>query len=179
MIATAIFLLLALFAVLFFLGTARGRSSSVRGLSDLPGRTRPVDIAAYRNLVDPAEEEYLRLRLPSREFRRIQRERLRAAREYVQCTAANAAVLLRLGEATRLSAEPAIAQAGQDLVNQALRLRLYASVAEATLLLGILIPGLHISATGISDSYENLTGLVSRLGRLQQFPHTARVAASL
>ena len=179
MIATAIFLLLALLAVLFFLGVARGRSSSVHALSDLPGHTRTVDIAAYRNLVDPAEEEYLRDSLPAADFRRIQRERLRAAREYVQCAAANAAVLLRVGEAARASADPGIAQAGQDLVNQALRLRLYASVAEAKFLVGILMPGLHISVGSISDAYENLTGQVTRLGRLQHYPQTARIAAGL
>lgn len=179
MTATVLFLVLALLAVIFFLGVARGRSSSVRQLSDLPGQTRPVDIVAYRNLVDPEEEEYLKQNLPAADFRRIQRERLRAARDYVRCAASNAAVLLRIGEAARASGDPGIAQAGQDLVNQALRLRLYASVAEGKLLLGIMMPTVHISAPAISDAYENLTSSVTRLGRLQRYPQTARIAAGL
>ena len=179
MIATTVFLLLALLAVLFFLGAARGRSTSVNNLSELPGQTRPVDIAAFRNLVDPAEREYLRRGLPAATFRRVQRERMRAALAYVRTAASNAAVLLRLGEAARASEDPLIAGAGQGLVNQALRLRLYALLAESKIYAGILIPGLNISPAGISDSYENLTGLVGRLGRLQHFPQTARIAATL
>lgn len=179
MIATAIFLVLAFLAVIFFLAAARGRSSSVRQLSDLQGQTRPVDIAAYRNLVDPAEEQFLKEKLPPADFRRIQRERLLAARDYIHCAAANAAVLLRVGEAARASEDPGIAQAGQDLVNQALRLRLYALIAETKLLVAFLLPGHHISASGVSDAYEKLTGAVGRLGRLQELPYAARVVSSL
>ncbi|MFZ0802262.1 MAG: hypothetical protein WAN70_08850, partial [Terriglobales bacterium] len=50
---------------------------------------RSVDLRAFRNLTDPEEEEYLRLNLPPADFRRIQRERLRAAVEYIRCAAFN------------------------------------------------------------------------------------------
>ena len=36
---------------------------------------RSVDLRAFRNLMDPEEEDYLRQHLPAAEFRRIQRER--------------------------------------------------------------------------------------------------------
>ncbi len=51
---------------------------------------------------------------------------MRAALEYVQNTAHNAAFLLRMGEAATRSADPRIAQAGRQLIDSALRLRAYA-----------------------------------------------------
>lgn len=179
MIAPFILVLVGVLAVLFFVYAARGRSVSVRNLSDLSGRTRPVDIAAFRNLVDPEEEDYLRERLPAKEFRLVQRERMRAALEYVQCVAGNAAVLLRLGEAARQSEDVDVAAAGQELVNHALRVRLYALLAEGRLYVAILLPSVHISPAGVSDSYESLTGLVGRLGRLQRYAQTTRITATL
>jgi hypothetical protein len=100
---------------------------------------------------------------------------MRAAVEYVQCVAHNASVLLRLGEAARLSADPEIAQAGRELVESALRIRIYALSAGLKLRVSMVMPGLHISPAAVSTSYENLTGVVSRLGRLQ---HRSRELAT-
>src|SRR5206468_11937783 len=76
---------------------ARGRGASVTSLEELRGHTRPVDLESFRNLIDPAEENFLRLNLSQRNFRIVQRERLRATLQYVQWASQNAAVLLRLG----------------------------------------------------------------------------------
>ena len=51
---------------------------------------RPVDVEAFRNLINPAEDEYLRHRLPPSQFRIVRRERLRAMAAYVQLIASNA-----------------------------------------------------------------------------------------
>src|SRR5438034_9438404 len=120
MILTFVLVLLSLIALLLMYA-ARGKTSPVGEMYDLVGRTRPVDIDAFRNLIDPAEEDFLRQSLPAGEFRVIQRERLRAAVEYVSCAAHNAAVLVRLGEAARASSDPKIAQAGRQLLDSALR----------------------------------------------------------
>ena len=95
MIATIILVLVALLALLSLLWLARGRSLAA-ALEHPAEHIRAVDVDAFRNLVDPDEEEFLRTSLPPAEFRRIQRERLRAAVEYVSCAAQNAAILLRL-----------------------------------------------------------------------------------
>ena len=105
MITTFVLIAIAVLALAFFLGMLRGRASAVADASNLRGRTRSLDLVAFRNLVDPDEENYLRERLPRGEFRALQRERLRAALDYVQCVAANAAVLQRVGEAARRSEE--------------------------------------------------------------------------
>ena len=167
MIITVVLIVFALFAIMAIVAATRGGSESVTTVAELEGKLRPVDVIAFRNLVDSDEEQFLRENLPSAAFRSVQRERMRAAVEYVHCVAHNASVLLRLGEAARLSADPEIAQAGRDLVESALRIRIYALSAGLKLRVGMLMPGLHISPAAVSTSYENLTGVVSRLGRLQ------------
>jgi hypothetical protein len=164
---------------LILLAAARGRSAAVENVTGLQGRTQAVDLLAFRNLVDPHEEEYLREKLSPREFRVIQRERLRTALAYVNCVGANAAVVLRLGEAAQRSPDPEVATAGQELVNSALWLRVYVLYAAVKLSTGMLIPGLRFRSTRVCDAYENLTGIVGRLGRLQHYPQTAKILATL
>jgi hypothetical protein len=179
MISTLFVVVAGSFALLFLIRLAKGRGSTTSSLDDLNGRLRPVDVEAFRNLVDPDETEFLRTHLPPAEFRAVHRERLRAAVDYISCAAHNAAILLRLGEAARRSPDPSIAEAGEKLVDSAIRLRLYAFRAMAKLYLGIILPGAQISPVGIAESYESMTRLVAVLGRLQYPSRGARVSATL
>jgi hypothetical protein len=179
MIIVSILVVVAVLGVVFFMLAARGQAIAVSGVSDLSGRTQPVDLAAFRNLVDPDEAAYLRDHLTGTQFRKIQRERLRAAATYVSCVADNAAVLLRLGEAARQSQDPQVARAGEELVDTALRVRLFALLASVKIHTGILIPTLPLSPARLSDGYERLTGMVGRLGRLQNQRVGVRVSAVL
>jgi hypothetical protein len=167
MIITVILVLFALLAMGALIMAARGRSGTVTDVAELEGKLRPVDLLAFRNLVVAEEEEFLRSNLPAKVFRVVQKERIGAAVEYVQCVAQNASLLLRLGEAARASADPEIANAGRELVESALRIRIYALSAAMKLRARRVLPRLSVSPSAVSSSYENLTGLVSRLGRLQ------------
>ena len=167
MIVTIVLLVFAVLALAAIIAAARRLSKRSTNLSYLEGKLRPVDVMAFRNLVDPQEEEFLRRNLPSNVFRSLQRQRIGAAVEYVGNVAYNAALLLRLGEAARASADPEIARAGRELVELALRIRIYALLAVVRFRLRMVLPGLKVSSAAVSNSYENLTGLVNRLGRLQ------------
>jgi hypothetical protein len=177
MIITTILVLVALLALSCLLWLAKGRSSATKALENPTQHMRAVDVEAFRNLVDPDEEEFLRTNLPPAEFRRIQRERLRAAIEYVSCAAQNAAILLRLADAARRSSDPATAEAAEKLVDNAIRLRLYASLAIPRLYLGMILPGVPIAPVRIAESYEQMTRLVVLLGCLQ-YP-TGGISAAL
>ena len=74
---------------------------------------------------------------------------------------------MRVGEAARLSPEPEIVQAGDKLVDSAIRLRLFAFRATAKLYIGIMLPNLQVSALSLAESYERMTGLGFALTRLQ------------
>jgi len=175
MTITLILVLAGLVALGFLLLVAKTRAGNVFGLPDPAGRIQPVDIDAFRNLIDPSEEEYLRSHLAAAEFRKVHRQRLRAAVEYVACAAQNAGALIRLGEAASRSPEPEVAQAGAKLLDNAVRLRMFALQARAKLYVGILLPGMKISPAGLPESYERLTGMVLLLGRLQ---HPSRGASA-
>ena len=178
MILTFVLVLLSLIALLLMYAV-RGKTSPVGELDDLVGRTRPVDIDAFRNLIDPAEEDFLRENLPANEFRAIQRERLRAALEYVSCAAHNAAILVRLGEAAGVSPDPKIAEAGQQLLDSALRLRLYALLSIIRLYLGIALPGARLSAGKVVDNYQQLSNLAGQLVFMQHPAQASRLPAIL
>lgn len=167
MIITIALVLFAVAALLVILFALRGRPEHITSVAELQGKIRPVDILAFRNLVDPEEESYLQSCLPPQEFRGIQRERLWAAIEYVQCVAANAVILLRVGEAASLSAEPEIANAGRELVETASKIRILSLSVGLKLRVRLVLPGVRVSPVAVSNSYENMTGLVGRLGRLQ------------
>jgi hypothetical protein len=125
---------------------------------------RSVDLRAFRNLMDPDEEEYLRRHLPPADFRRIQRERLRSAVEYVKCAASNAAVLTSFAEAARRNPDPVVAQAAAKLIDNAIRLRSYAFRAIPKLYLAMVFPGRPFSSARVAESYEQMTRQMVLLG---------------
>ncbi len=63
---------------------------------------------AFRNLVDPEEEEFLRASLPAQEFRRIKRERARTALVYVKELSKASLQFARFGDAAQRSPDPVI-----------------------------------------------------------------------
>jgi hypothetical protein len=177
MTVTLILAAAALLVAFFLLRAARGHAEIIRDLQDLEGRTQPVDLAAFRNLVDPAEEEYLRAHLRGSQFRTIQRQRLRAALEYIDRMKRNAAILLRLGESVRCDGNPEAATAARELVNSALRLRMNALLSTAVLYVRIATPEAHVSVGRVIDMYKSLTEGVVHLTRLQNPAYAARIAA--
>jgi hypothetical protein len=180
MITTAVLVLLVAGALFLLVRAARGQTAiSVAQLVDLQGRTTAIDLAAFRNLTSPQEEEYLRQQLPAREFRSIQRERMRAAIAYIQGALQNAAILLRLGEATQRSADPQLAAAGRKLVDTAIRMRLYAFFAVLKLYLNLAFPGLRLSPSAVADRYEMLTDAMARFTRLQHPGLVTRISLNL
>lgn len=179
MTIAAILVAFGLAAIVLLLVVARGQAAEVSRIEDLPGRTHPVDIEAFRNLVDPEEERYLRTHLASREFRRVQRRRVLAALEYVEHAAGNAAILIRLGEAARSSADPEVARAGERLADTALRMRIYGLVVETKLYAALLLPGVAISLAPLAERYAGMTDVAGTLTRLQNPVVAGRIAAEL
>ncbi len=176
MITPIVLVLISGLVLIFLVQLARGRALLARNPEDPTGQVRSVDIEAFRNLIDPTEEEFLRAELSRVDFRRIQRERLRAAVEYVQAVARNAAALLQVAESAKLSPDPKVAASAEKLSETAMQLRLYALQSLALLYLGIMFPGHKISLTRVAERYEQMTRQVVMLGL--QHP-TRGIAAAL
>jgi len=139
----------------------------VSDLAELISSIRPVDVAAFRNLIDSAEEYYLRSNLPKDEFRTLQRLRLRAAQEYVDQTKHNCGILLRLGESACHNRNSQVSAAALDVVAGALRLWMNVLIAAGALDAGLVLLEAHVAIRRVIDVYENLTNRVVRLKQLQ------------
>jgi hypothetical protein len=167
MIITSVLVIISLLGLLFLIRLAKGQGFGSSALADPRPHLRPVDIRAFRNLVDPAEEEYLRSHLLPADFKMVHRERLCVVIGYIVCASHNASILVKMGEQARRSADPLVAEAGEKLVDSAVRLRLFAFQARGKLYLGILLPGRRLSSLGLAESYERMTLQGFQLGRLQ------------
>jgi hypothetical protein len=170
--------ILAAFALLSLaFWTVLRNSSTTLAVADSKSVTEPlVDIAAFRNLVDPAEEEFLRANLTPELFRTIQRERMLAAAEYVQCAAGQARMLVQLVEGTRDQRTGELPHISEELVTAAIRLRALSILVLIALYLRVAFPGVRISFVQVPAMYENVMGL-GKLANLKRPVSHALTAA--
>ena len=154
MMASMIVVLIVLSLLGVSIALARTRVSFRKGMKE--EEVHPVDIEAFRNLIDPNEEEYLRARLKPAEFRRIQRQRLAAAVEYIHGASKNAGILLRMADAARQSGDPAVMKSAEKLVEQATQLRLYAYQTVPRLYFAMAFPGWRVSPMQVAEGYEEM-----------------------
>ncbi|MGP0020071.1 MAG: hypothetical protein ACLPHP_15980 [Candidatus Sulfotelmatobacter sp.] len=172
-----ILVIAAALALIFILGVALSRSLQISASAGLAEQIHPIDVEAFRTLVDPAEDDYLRRRLPAAEFRLVRRERLRAMAAYVQTAGRNAAVLVRMGQAALTSGNPDTAEAARRLVDNALLLRRNAAFALLRIYLALAFPNSGLAAAPILHGYEQLNGTAMLLGRLQNPAAPVRISA--
>jgi hypothetical protein len=167
MTITVLLVLFAAVALLLFI--VRGLSASYRTTdeAELIRSIRPVDMEAFQNLIDPAEDEFLRNRLPQKEFQSIRRERARAALEYLGGVSHNAGILLQLGHAARSSPETQVAQSGKELEQEASRLRLYTTLARCKLCVRFVFPEVSLQIPGLVARYQQVTEEAVQLKRLR------------
>ena len=171
--------LVALGGLLVLLYVARGRGTSFFKFDDMMRELRPVDLDAFRNLVDPDEDQFLQNNLSPANFRVIKRERMRAALDYISVASRNAAILLRMGEMAARSDNTDIVLASRRLMYNAYRLRLYAPFVMAVLLLRVALPNTRFSAGRLLEHYQSLSGAASEVARAQYPMYAARLSAVL
>ncbi len=171
-LATIALVLISVFSVRF--------SKSLRLSEDasIARRIEPLDLEAFRNLIDPAEREYLRKRLRPAEFREVQRERLRAMAAYVHIAARNANILVTLAQGALTSSNPQTAEAARQLIDNALRLRRNATYALFRISIAWMWPDSNMAAASILQGYVQLNGTAMLLGRLQNPAAPVRISAS-
>lgn len=135
-------------------------------LSSKGASLQPIDVEAFRNLVDPAQDAYLRRRLPPTEFRAVRRERLRAVAAYVRAAGANAALLVHIGQNALASNDPHTAEAARQVVNDALLVRRNATLVLMKIYVVLTWPNSGFFAAPVLHGYEQMSGAAMLLGRL-------------
>lgn len=166
----------AALGIILLLTLTRGRK--IKKGSDVARAIRPIDVQAFRNLANPAEDDYLRSQLPSTVFRRVRRERLRAMAAYVEVARINAGLLVTAGEAALASGDPRFAEAALTLVNEALLLQRNAIATLFQIYLAIAWPNSGFAAVRVIDRYEKIGGSAMLLGRLQNPAVAVRLSAT-
>jgi len=151
------FVILSALALVAFVFLAKGHWFGAAASVPHPSELQPIDVDAFRNLIDESEEEYLRETLHSREFRRIHCERMMAAVEYVRGAYRNAGILVQIAQAAKESPDPAIALAAEKLFEGAIQLRLYAFRVIPMLYVSALFPGRNRAPHGLLERYDALT----------------------
>jgi hypothetical protein len=167
----------AALALVFILGVTVSRSLQISEGTGLAARIQPIDVEAFRNLIDPAEDEYLR-RLPASEFRLVRRQRLLAMAAYVQTAGRNAAVLVRMGQSALTAGDARTAEAAHRLVDNALLLRRNSALALLRIYIALAWPNSGLAAAPILRGYEQLNGSAMLLGRLQNPAAPVRISAT-
>ena len=173
-----ILVIAAVLSLVLVLRVARSWSLQVSEDHSLAEQIRPIDVASFRNLVDPAEDAYLRRRLPAAEFRVVRRERLHAMAAYVQTARRNAAVLAQMGQKALSASDAHTAEAAQKLLDDAVLLRSNATVALFRIRVALAWSNSNLAATPVLQSYEQLNGSAMLLGRLQNPAAPVRIAAN-
>ena len=126
-------------------------------------RLTPVDVDAFENLIDPEEEEYLKVHLPPREFRRVQRSRIRVAKKYVAVLSRNAGVLMAVGQSARNDPNPENEASGEELVQRAVRLKLWCLLSEVRLTGAFVFPTRWSPSNAIASRYLAAKHLAANL----------------
>ena len=169
----------AALGLVFILSIALSRSLQISRGASLAGQIQPIDVQAFRHLLDPAEDDYLRRRLPAAEFRMVQRQRLRAMAAYVQAAGRNATVLVRIGQGALTAADARTAEAARQLVDNALLLRRNAAFSLLRIYVALAWPNSGLAVAPILRDYERLNGSAMLLGRLQNPAVPVRLASTL
>jgi len=157
MIIPLIFVAIGLIALLLLIYLFAARIFLAGNLNELVTQLRPVDVNAFRNLIDESEQQYLRENLPAKEFRSIHRERMLSAVEYAWAAARNAGILVRFAEAAKEDPDPEVVTAAQSLQEKALRVRLYALQSVPRLCLSMMLPYLNHAPQSLAEQYEVIT----------------------
>lgn len=123
MIWIAIILVLGTVALFAIYGLLRGSLEHPRNLAEMVERLRPINPASLQHLASRREDEFLRKRIPSREYRRLRNLRMQALRAYYSNALKNCSLLLAYGQLLGAHADPAHVQFGRDLCRVTLQLR--------------------------------------------------------
>ena len=152
------------------------RGVEVANAGSLAQQLRSIDVNALLNLLDSREEEYLRTQLSAWQFRKIHRERMFAAMEYVWHVAQNARILGRFAESGIRDANHEVATAAERLWQEAIVLRLSALQMLPYLCYSALFAGARSLPDTVVSHYDLAASQFTSFARLRQVAEPVRAA---
>jgi hypothetical protein len=138
------------------------QNKQIKDVTDLEGRWKLVDMEAFLNLVDPAEERYLRRNLPASQFRSLQRARVRVMWEYLGRLSFNAKLMMQAAQIVQHHSSGEQLQEATHLVASATRFRLLIFAADAYLAVRFLLPETSDPIRQLVGRYDALTQMFTQ-----------------
>ena len=142
-------------ALLLVLWIVRGGSKRSSGKQSSL-RFHPVDLAAFRNLLSPEEDDFLRSALKTIHYHKVRRARVRAVQQYLLWIAANCATLLALLRLKVTAPDLASAPDTEGIVHHALKLRVISLGFWLLLWIELLLPGIEVRPAAAIRRYEDV-----------------------
>jgi hypothetical protein len=150
------------------LGVLALRRLSARPSSDsLEQQLQPVDLEAFLNLIDPAEDAFLREHLPPRVCATARRMRIRATLAYLAAVSDNVTVISRHAQQALASSDAQIAAQARKLVDASFEFRRLCTSAQVRLRLQLLVPGGGNLLPGFGEHYRALSSSFDYIRLLQ------------
>ena len=162
MMITIVVIALAFTTVMLLYAAARSRRKQAGQV------IHPLDLKAFRTLIDREDEIFLQKKLPRSKFFALKRQRIRVTLRYVSRIAGNASAVMHMSETARASAVPEVAFAASRVMELATQIRLQCLVAMGKLILEYAMPSLQLTPAMLVPKYQTLRDTVSRLGTLQR-----------
>ena len=150
---------LALICIFAWAALRQGRQA---GTGDAEPRWQRVDMEAFLNLADPAEERYLRRNLSASEFAKIHRLRVRVMWEYLGRLAFNSKVMMNSAQMVQHNGTPEQLQSATRLVAAASRMRMLIFAVDAYLVVRFLLPQSQDPVRNLVGKYDELTQMFTQ-----------------
>lgn len=127
----------------------------------------PVDLDAFRTLMDRDDESFLRERLSSAKFRHLKRQRIVVTLKYVSRISGNIPMVLRDAQLKSESPDPEVVQLAVRTTDLAIEIRRQCLVMYARLAAEYALPSLQLTPVALVPGYQTLRESVNRLRTLQ------------
>lgn len=102
----------------------RGSVAEPSNLSQLLDEMEPFNVASFCHLASETDDQYLKRRLPGREYRSLRWTRLKAIHAYYSLAFRNSSLLLSYSNALFRASDPELSAFGQQLSSATIQLRL-------------------------------------------------------
>ena len=165
--ALSVVLIVAVFLCLLWLRRGGIRRSNGPGES---GQLHQIDLPAFRNLISPADDEFLRNSLTVAHYRQRRRARLRAVQEYLAWIAEDCVALIPMLQ-SQAQSNPSVARETASLIRSASQIRLISSALWLLLWGEYLFVGLEIQPLRLLKRYEEFRANAGACLRLQTEAH--------
>ena len=144
----------------------RGGRAEILNIENWDDKGQEIDIGTFRALLDRDDCQYLQESLSTREFKAIQRKRIRLALRILRRVKQHADLLTEVASLTKLNSDLVRRQQAEELIASAMQLRWNLLQVRFCLLLQWFIPSRTVPFPAFTARYEQLR---NSLVRFQQY----------